>query len=101
MHVCQEGNGNVDLVLAFVKRWGFYSPYYSQSRWDFRLTLQQPLRKCALPQCRKGEGGRKGTRLRQEIILLEVSVITGLHRLLIPLEGEALTTVTFKHLLWN
>lgn len=105
MHVCQESRGNVVAGLAFVRWWGFYGPYYSQSRWDFGLILQQSLWKYALPQRRNGGGGRKRTGLGQEIILWEISVIMGLHWLLIPLEGEALTTAgntaTCKHLLWN
>ena len=57
LHVCQEGSGNVGLVLAFVRWWGFCSPYCSQSRWGFSLPLGQPLllalsQKCTPPQHR-------------------------------------------------
>lgn len=58
MHVCQEGSGNVGLVLVFVSFWGFCNPYCSQIRWGFSLPLGQPLllalsqKKHTLPQHR-------------------------------------------------
>lgn len=79
--------------LLFPKQMGFWS--------NFAAILVE----ICTAKAQKWRGWQKMHRTRSGDNFLEISVIMGLHWLLIPLEGEALTTagntVTCKHLLWN